>query len=243
MHIPIYYVTIRVMKHPVLNAQKREILGKKVKNLRKQGILPANVYGKELSSVSLQVDAKEFVTVYKEVGETGLVDLMVDDQKRPVLIKSVQFEFRNRTPVHTDFFQVNLKEKVKAMVPLLIVGEASAVTNDVGTLLQTLNEIEVEALPEALPENVEVNIENLAEVDDQIMISELKAPEGVTILTDESQVVAKIAAIEIEEEPEPEVVEGEEGAATEGEAGEEGTDGEAKSEDGEEKPAEESKEE
>lgn len=214
------------MKHPILNATKRTVLGKKVKKLRREGIFPANVYGKELSSVALQMPIKDFIEVYKHVGETGLIDLMVDGEKRPVLVKSVQFEFRQHSPVHADFYQVNLKEKVKAMVPLLLVGEPKAVTENLGTLLQTLNEVEVEALPEALPENIEVNIEHLAEVDDQIMISEFKVPEGVTILTDETQVVVKIAAIVIEAEPEPVIEEGAEaeGEATPEKAGEEGSD-------------------
>jgi len=216
------------MKHPILNATKREVLGKKVKKLRKEGILPGNVYGKELSSTALQVSMKEFTDLYKEVGGSGLVDLTIEGKTSPVLIKSVQFEFRNHTPVHADFFQVNLKEKVRTMVPLVLIGEAVAVTNNVGTLLQTLNEVEVEALPEALPENVEVNIEGLAEVNDQIMISDLRAPEGVALTTDESQVVVKIAEIVVEAEPEPEVVEGEEGAAPEGEEGSTEESGEAK---------------
>lgn len=212
------------MKHPILNATKRTVLGKKVKKLRKEGFLPANVYGKQLSSISLQLAMKDFTDVYKQVGETGLIDLMVDGEKRPVLIKNVQFEFRQHSPVHADFYQVNLNEKVKAMVPLLLVGEPKAVTENLGTLLQTLSEVEVEALPESLPENIEVNIEHLAEVDDQIMISEFKVPTGVTILTDEAQVVAKIAAIVVEAEPEPVVEEGAEGETPETAEGEAPTD-------------------
>ena len=96
------------MKHPILNATKRTILGKKVKKLRKEGFLPANVYGKELSSVSLQIIMKDFTDVFKQVGETGLIDLVVDGEKRPVLIKSVQFEFRQRSPVHADFYHAAL---------------------------------------------------------------------------------------------------------------------------------------
>ena len=203
------------MKHPILNATLRTTLGKKVKKLRREGFLPANVYGKGLASVAIQLPSKDFKDVFAEVGETGLIDLMLDGKKHPVLVKNLQMNFRSHTPLHVDFYEVNLKEKVKAMVPLALTGEAQAVVNNVGTLLQTLNEVEVEALPESLPENIEVNIENLAEVDDQIMISELKAPEGVTILTDEAQVVAKIAEIVIEEEPEPTTEEGAEGEAAE----------------------------
>lgn len=219
------------MKHPQLTAEKRTVLGKQVKKLRREGILPANVYGKDLSSVSLQVKAEDFKKVFDEVGETGLVDLMLDGTKRPVLIKNVQMEFRNRMPVHADFYQVNLKEKVKTMVPIVLTGEPVAVTEKLGTLIHPLSEVEVEALPEALPENIEISIEHLAAVDDQVMVSDLKTEEGVTILTDPDQVVAKIAEIVEEPEPEPVVEEGAEGeageAAAEGEeAPKEGAEGE-----------------
>ncbi|MBI5045363.1 MAG: 50S ribosomal protein L25 [Candidatus Levybacteria bacterium] len=221
------------MKHPILNASKRTVLGKKVKKLRKEGLLPANVYGKSLPSISLQLAMKDFVEVFKDVGETGLIDLMVDGQKHPVLIKNVQFEFRNHIPLHADFYEVNLKEKVKTMVPLELTGEALAVKENIGTLIQPASEVEVEALPEALPEKIEVNIESLAAIDDQITVADLSVPEGVTILTEEGQVVAKIAEIVIEEEPEPVAEEGAEGEASEATDGEEGS---------EEKPAETSEE-
>jgi len=229
------------MKHPVLNATPRTVLGKQVKKLRREGQLPANVYGKGMASTSIQVASKDFKDVYSEVGETGLIDLMLGEKKHPVLVKNLQMNYSSSTPLHVDFYEVNLKEKVKAMVPLVLTGEAKAVTENIGTLLQTLNEVEVEALPEALPESIEVNIENLSQVDDQIMISELPVGEGVTILTDESQVVAKIAEIVVEEEPEPVAEEGAEGETAEGEASE-GESSEEKSDDKEETPSEEKSE-
>ncbi len=212
------------MQRHALNAQVRTVLGKKIKKLRQEGILPANVYGKELASVAIQVDLKEFQTVFKEAGETGLVDLKLDGQTRPVLIKNLQLEYPDRLPLHVDFYQVNLKEKVKTMVPIVVVGEAKAVAEKLGTLLQNSNEVEVEALPAELPENFEVNIEHLAAVDDQITVADLKPASGVEILTDPGQVIVKIAEIVEEPEPEPEVAEGAEGEAAEGEAKtEEGT--------------------
>ncbi|HVZ58407.1 MAG TPA: 50S ribosomal protein L25 [Patescibacteria group bacterium] len=211
------------MSRPTLNAIPRTALGKKVKKLRRDGQLPANVYGKGLASLAIQVATKDFKDIFSEVGETGLIDLKVNEQTHPVLVKNLQMDFRSNTPLHVDFYEVNLKEKVKAMVPLVLVGEAKAVAENVGTLLQTLNEVEVEALPTELPENIEVNIENLAEVDDQITIADLATPTGVTILTDEGQVVAKIAEIVVEETPEPEAAEG-----TEGEEGTEKPEGEVK---------------
>lgn len=212
------------MKRPLLKAEPRTILGKRVKKLRREGILPANVYGRDLASVAVQVDTKTFSDLLKTVGETGLVDLEVEGKKRPVLIKNVQADFRTHTPLHTDFFQVNLKEKVKTMVPLEFVGEAKAVEENIGVLNRPISEVEVEALPADLPEHIAVHLEPLAEVNAQITVGDLSAPEGVTILTDPGQVVAKVAEIVVEEEPEPASEEGPEGEASEAATGDEPTD-------------------
>lgn len=227
------------MKHPQLVSEPRKVLGKKVKKLRREGLLPANVYGKGLDSTAIQVKLSDFQTVFKEVGETGLIDLQVDGQKRPVLVKNMHQTFPHHIPLHVDFYQVNLKEKVKTMVPVVLTGEPTAVTEKLGMLLQTLSEVEIEALPEELPENVEISVEKLAAVDEQLSVEDLKAPAGVTILTAGDQIIAKIGELVVAE-PEPETpAEGEEAAAeaTEGEAAE----GEEKSEGGESK--EETKEE
>lgn len=211
------------MKHPKLPAEKRTVLGKQVKKLRREGYLPANIYGKDLSSVAIQVKYDAFNEVFKEVGETGLVDVTLDGERRPVLFKNVQMNYQTHLPLHVDFYQVNLKEKVKSMIPLEFVGEATAVTEKLGMLLTSLNEVEVEALPEALPENIEVNVEPLAEVDAQLTVGDLTIPEGVTILTDAGQVVARIGELAVEEPEEeapsegPEVI-GEEGKETSEEA-------------------------
>jgi large subunit ribosomal protein L25 len=179
------------MKHPRLAVEERKILGKKIKGLRKQGILPGNVYGKDIKSTAVQVAAKEFHKVFEEVGETGLVDLELKDKTLPVLIHNVATDYRNNV-LHADFYKVDLKEKIKAMVPVETVGEPKAVTEKVGILMQILSEVEVEALPEELPEKIEVNVEPLAQVGEQVMVSDLKAPQGVQILTEPEQVVVKI---------------------------------------------------
>lgn len=231
------------MKHPILKAEKRTVVGKKVKKLRREGLLPANVYGKNLESVALQVKVADFEKIYKEVGATGLIDLEFDGKAKPVLVKSLQMNFQYHTPLHADFYQVNMKEKIKAMIPVVLAGEAQAVTDKAGMLLQTLNEVEVEALPEKLPENIEISVEHLAAVGDGITVADLKAPEGVVILTEEGQSIAKIAELVVAE-PEPEAeAEGEgEGETAEGAEGEASSE-EAPAEDtSAEKPAEESNE-
>lgn len=183
------------MKRSKLTVEKRTVLGKKVNKLRREGILPANIYGKDVKSLAVQLPQKEFEKVFKEVGETGLVDVAVNGEVKPVLIHNVQIEPLSNQYLHADFYQVNLKEKIKAMVPVVIIGEAKAVVDKVGIVLQPLSEIEVEALPEDLPEKIEVNVEKLATLDEQITIGSLKAPQGVEILTDPEQVVVKIAAL------------------------------------------------
>lgn len=206
------------MKHPQLTVEKREVLGKNVKKLRREGLLPANVYGKGLASVAIQVKTDEFKTIYKEVGDTGLIDVMLDGTRHPVLVKNLQMTYPLRVPLHVDFFQVNLKEKVKTMVQLVVTGEPKAVTEKIGLLLQTLSEVEVEALPEELPENIEVNVENLAALDEQITVADLKVPAGVTILTDGGQTIAKIVE-PVQEEPEEPAPDEEAAAGEEGEDG------------------------
>lgn len=240
------------MKHAQLKGEERKVLGKKVRKLRKEGYLPGNVYGKGLNSYPLQVKLSDFEAVYKEAGETGLVDLTFDGKTKPVLIKNLQVNHSTRTLLHVDFYQVNLKEKVKATIPVILIGEAKAVTDKIGLLLQTLSDVEVEALPDNLPENIEISVEHLSEIGEQITVGDLKAPTDVTILTDSGQTAAKIVE-PVVEEPEPEEpAEGEAGETAEGETVEseakEG--GEAKeSKDGgagdssSDKPAEEKKEE
>lgn len=220
----IWYTLAMAVKRPQLKAEERKVLGKKVKKLRRESLLPGNVYGNGLNSYALQVKLPEFEAVYKEVGDTGLIDLAYDGKTKPVLVKNLQRNFANHTLLHVDFYQVNMKVKVKATVPVLLVGEAKAVTDKVGLLLQSVTDVEVESLPDSLPENVEINVEHLAEIGDQVTVADLTAPEGVEILTDPSQTIAKVNELVVEE-PEPEEpAEGEEGA--EGETAE--GDGEAK---------------
>lgn len=183
------------MKRLTLAVEKRKILGKNVKKLRKENILPANIYGKDIKSLSVQVPYKDFEKVYKEAGVTGIIDVEVGDEVRPSLIHNVQQDYYNHKLLHADFFQINLKEKVKTMVKVVATGEPKAVSEKLGLLLQPLSEVEIEALPTDLPDKIEVNVQPLAEVNDQITVGEIKLPTGVTILTEPGQIVAKIGEL------------------------------------------------
>jgi len=208
-----------------LLVEKRKINGSKVKLLRKQAILPANIYGRKVKSLAVQVDLKAFLPILKETGETGLVELKVkgEDKIRPVLIHNVQYHAVNDEPLHADFYQVDLKEKVTTKIPVELVSESPAVKNKIGILIQPLNEIEVEALPTDLPEKIEVNISSLEKINDAVLLKEVKLDTGVKVLSDVNQILVKIDPPAKEEEVAPveeEVKEGEE-EKEEGKEGEE----------------------
>lgn len=193
------------MKKYTLQAQKREVTGRQVKKLRRQGQLPATIYGKKVASVSVTVRASDFAKVYEEAGETGLVELTLEGKLRPVLIHNVQKHPVTSRPLHVEFYQVDLKEKVRTEVPVVVVGESPAVAQKVGVILTLLNEVEVEALPADLPEKITVDVSALSEVDQELRVGDLKVPSGVSILTEANVVVVKVGAL-VSKEAEAEAV-------------------------------------
>lgn len=235
------------MKRLSLKVEERKVLGKKVKKLRSEGILPLNIYGKAMKSKALQVTLKEFEKILKEAGETQVIDVSFDSTVYPALIHNVQYEPRTDALLHADFYKVDLKEKIKAMVPVVSIGEPKAVADKLGLLLQTLSEVEVEALPTDLPEKIEVDVTALTQLDQQITVGDLKVPQGVEVLADKGQVVVKIGELvtkEAEELAAQEAAAAEAAKAeTAAQAGETSTEEAAPAAEGEEKSVEEVKEE
>ena len=194
------------MDKVTISAEKREVLGRKVKTLRKEGKIPANIFGKAVNSLAIMVDAKNFDTVYKDAGETGLVEISVDKDKKPVLIHNVQKHPRTDRILHVDFRQVDLKQKITANVPVELVGESPAEKQGLGTAVQQIDEVEVESLPAELPEKFELDVSNLTQVDDAIFIKDIKVAKDVEIKDDPDAIIVKVEALR-EEEPEPAPVE------------------------------------
>ena len=182
------------MKRKTLKAEKRKILGRKVKKLRQKGILPANIYGKNIKSTAVQMDQTSFQEIFVKAGETELLDLQVGKEKEthPVLIRNVQVDPVTDNPLHIDFMQVILTEKVEAAVPVVFVNEAPAVKEGKGILLELLSELPVEALPTDLPSQIEVDISGLKEVGDGIVVKKLKLPKGVSVKAGVEELVCKI---------------------------------------------------
>ncbi len=231
------------MEQTPLIAQNRTVLGKKVKNLRKEGLIPAHVFGNKIETSHVQVKASDFAKVFEKVGETGIIALTIDGKQKPVMVRDTQVNPISDELYHIDFYQVNLSEKVTVNVPLEIIGESPAVEKKIGLLLTPIPEVEVEALPGDLPENIEIDITNLLNIDDEIKVKDLKVDRSkIEILTDEDLVVAQIGELvtkemeELEAEVEAEAAEtvaAEGAAAAEGEEGAEGTEvtaGEAQAE-------------
>ena len=211
------------MERVELRATSRTVLGKKVKQLRAAGWIPAVMFGPDTPSNSIQVEQRDLVKVLREAGSTALIDLYVDDQTNPkaVLAREVQ-----RNPVtghllHVDFYQVRLTEKVKTTPRLEFVGESPLAETGTAVLIYGMNEVEVECLPTDLISSITVDLSGLESMDDNIMVSDLSVPASVTILADPDDVVVSIVPsrmeiveeeVEVEEEleevePAEEVVE------------------------------------
>ena len=209
---------------PTLAATQRTVTGKKVAHLRRDGRLPAVVFGRGLESSSVSVDTHEFELLRRHAGPNTLIDLSVDGgTAAPVLVHGVQTSVRTRRPLHVDLFVVRMTEELTVDVPLVSEGESEAVENGGGTLLHVMENVRVRALPDHLPQSIRYSIESLATFDDLIHVSDLVIPSDATLLNDPSEVVAKVLPPRVEEEPVvAEVAEGEEGAEGEAEGGAEG---------------------
>lgn len=207
-----------------LKVSSRKLTGRKVKQLRAQGILPANIYGKGVKSVSIQQPLKDFAAAFKQVGETGILELIVDKETkpRPVLVHHVQQHPVTDEILHVDFRQVDLTETVTVSIPVEITGEAPAITKG-GVLIQLINEVEVEALPADLPDKFTLDVSHLEEIGQGLSLKDLKVSPKVKLLTENlEELVVKIESPTKEEEVKPveeAPVEGEEAVApAEGEA-------------------------
>lgn len=195
-----------------LKAEIRNLVGSKVKQLRRRGVIPANLFGKTITSQAVQVSQVEFNRVYKLAGETGLIWLKVEgeDKERPTLVTAVTHHPVTGDKLHVDFHQVNLKEKVSANVPVEIIGEAQMIKDGLAVLDNNLHEIEVEALPTDIPESIVFDISLLKEIGDHLKVSDVKLPDGVTLVTDPEATVVALGALQKEEAPlESEVAEAE----------------------------------
>jgi large subunit ribosomal protein L25 len=201
---------------PKLAASSREVTGKKVAQMRRDGRLPAVVFGRGIDSDNVSVDTHEFEQLRRHAGANTLIDLSVDGAaSAPVLVYGVQTNRVTRKPLHVDLYVVRMTEELTVDVQLVSEGESEAIENGGGTLLHVIEHVRVRALPDHLPQSIHYSIESLATFDDAIHVRDLVIPADATLLTDPDEVVAKVLAPRVEEEPPP-VAEAAEGEAAEG---------------------------
>lgn len=166
---------------------------KSVQVLRKEGFIPAEVYGHNVQNVHVAVSANEFEKVLRKAGESTIVILDIAGLgKRNVLIHDTQRHMVKSHALHVDFYEISMTEKLQTTIQLEFIGESSAVKALGGTLVKTLTEVEVECLPVDLPHNLVVDIASLATFEDVITVKDIALPKGVAMLTDPEETVAKI---------------------------------------------------
>jgi len=222
---------------PSLVAHARTVTGKAVRHLRADGFLPAVVYGHGVPSESVQIETRAFDDLARQTSRNTLVDLAVDGAKpRRVLIYDVQRHPVTRRPLHLDLFVVRMTEELTVDVPLQFSGTASAVDKLGGTLFHAIDAIRVRALPDHLPGSIEVDVHGLATFDDAIHVRDLPLPEGVTLVSDVDDVVAKVLPPRVVEEEAPAVEEVAAEAEGEGAPGEESAAGAERASESGEKP-------
>ena len=189
---------------PTLAAASRTVTGKKVAKLRKEGRLPAVVYGHSSASTNLSLDDHEFDLLRRHVGGSTLVDLSVDGKKAvPVLLQGIQPHPVTRRALHVDLLAVRMSEAMTLDVALVGTGHAPAVELG-GTVMHPVETVKIRALPADLPESIHFDLAALTAFDSTITVADLVAPKGVTILTDETEVIARVAPPRVEEPAEGE---------------------------------------
>ncbi|MBI2573794.1 MAG: 50S ribosomal protein L25 [Candidatus Wildermuthbacteria bacterium] len=179
-----------------LRVQKRKGESQKASSVRKEGRIPAALYGPEVKGILVHADEKEFLKTLREAGESSLVDLDVEGERHPVLIHEIQRHAVTGKVIHADFYQPSLKKQVKIEVPLVFEGEAPAVKDLGGTFIKQIQEVEVSALPQDLPHEIRVDISRLATFEDKILVSDLIQTDKVKILANSNDVVAQVVPAE-----------------------------------------------
>lgn len=179
-----------------LRVNQREILGKKVRFLRRQGITPLHLYGRGIESLALQCDTAGLQRVLAKAGRTQLISLKLDSEKssRAVVVREVQTEPRTGESLHVDFYQVQMAEQVKVDVPIVLVGEAPVLKQKENRLVHELNALTVECLPDRIPASVAVDLSSLSEPEQTVRVKDIGLDTAVNVLNDPEQVVVRITS-------------------------------------------------
>ena len=205
------------MEDIVLTAEKRAVIGKQVRGLRRQGKLPAVIYGHHIQPVAITLDARETSRLIAGITPSHLITIQVGKEKHTVLVREKQRHPVQGVLQHIDFLAVSMTEKLRANIFIELVGDAPAVKEFDGLLVTGVEEVEVECLPKDLPERIQVDLSGLRQIGDSLHVRDIQFSSAVDILTDPGEMVVLVTAPVLEE---PEV--GAEGSAAEPEVIEKG---------------------
>jgi large subunit ribosomal protein L25 len=183
-----------------LEISRREVMGKAVKRLRKEGIIPANIFGHNEASMAIQIDAGAFERLRRSHSSRSVLTLRISGtmSTQTALIRHVQREPHTSKIIHVDFFRVSLSERIRVKVPLHFIGEAPAVKTENGVMLHLLDAIEIECVARDIPEYLEVDVSGLTEIDAILHASDVKLPANFTLITDPEEGIVKVAATRAE---------------------------------------------
>ena len=204
------------MEKIIIEAEKREVTGKKVKVLRNEGKIPAVIYGREIDTTPILLDKRETLHTLNQISGSTILTIRLENKEHAALLREIQRDYLKNEIIHIDFLAVSLKEKLRTNVSLTLVGEAPVLDEFDALIVTGLEQVEVECLPQDLPESIDVDISGLAEIGAALYVKDISVPNGVLILTHPEELVAVASAVK-EEIAEP----GEEGVEIEEEMAEE----------------------
>jgi len=190
------------VKREELTASRRDVLGKKVRFLRRKGLTPANVYSANIESIPLQIETSLLERLIASVGRNALITLKIDGKRKVAMIRDIDRDALTDVLLHVDFFQVEMTHKVKIEVPLVFVGESPVEKVSRLLLLHNLSALQVEAFPSDLPRSIEVDISQLAEANQAIHVRDIPVGDNVEVLTELSELVVQVMESRVEAEAE-----------------------------------------
>jgi len=197
------------MEKVILNAENRQTTGKKVELLRRSGKLPAIIYGKEIETQPITLNARETTNILNKITGSTIITINLEGEEHATLVREIQRDFIKNEIIHLDFQAISLKEKLRTHVPISLVGAAPVLKEFNAIIVSGINEVEVECLPQDLPEHIEVDVSHLEEIGAAIYLKDITPPENVEFISDPEELVAVISAVKeeavVEEEVVPEV--------------------------------------
>jgi large subunit ribosomal protein L25 len=192
-----------MVKRIQLDAESRLEASDKAKTLLLKGYVPAVLYGAKTDNRVLKVKKRDFEHVFAEVGETHLVDLVIDgNDNARVIIKDIQRDPNKSSIIHVDFYQVDMKKKIEVQVPLHFINEAPAIRELGGTLVKNIDILDIKCLPGDLIDKIDIDISVLKTFEDEIKVSDIKLPADIEIMNDPREMIVQVMPVQEEKEPE-----------------------------------------